>query len=75
VDTSFTDQKTSSPKSRHQAPVIQRGLSEGLDGESFVNVVILPPLPPESPSEAFVLLDKEAELASKASHDGEDPVA
>ncbi|KAF9427707.1 Cysteine protease atg4b [Podila epigama] len=32
-----------------------------LDGESFVNLVILPPLPPESPTEAFVLLEKEPE--------------
>lgn len=74
VDTS-ANQRISSTKSRLQAPAIRRGLSEGLDGESFVDLVILPPLPPESPSEAFVLLDKEAELASKASHDGEDPVA
>ncbi|KAF9321897.1 Cysteine protease atg4b [Podila horticola] len=68
-------QKTNSTTSRHQAPVIRRGLSEGLDGESFLDLVILPPLPPESPTEAFVLLDNEPELASKAIHDSEDPVA
>ncbi|KAG0038983.1 Cysteine protease atg4b [Podila clonocystis] len=76
VDTSASiRQMTNSTTSRHTAPVIRRGLSEGLDGESFSDLVILPPLPPESPTEAFVLLDKEPELSSKAIHDVEDPVA
>ncbi|KAF9299758.1 Cysteine protease atg4b [Mortierella antarctica] len=76
VDTSaYVRQKTNSTTSRHQAPVVRRGLSEGLDGESFSDLVILPPLPPESPTEAFVLLDNEPELSSKVIQDGEGPVA
>ncbi|KAG0095699.1 Cysteine protease atg4b [Podila epicladia] len=75
VDSSaYVRQETNSTTSRHQA-LIRRGLSEGLDGESFSDLVILPPLPPESPTEAFVLLDNEPELSSKVIQEGEDPVA
>ncbi|KAG0342407.1 Cysteine protease atg4b [Podila humilis] len=47
--------------STHSASETHQGMSDSIDGESYVDLVILPPLPPESPTEAFVLLENEAE--------------